>query len=525
MRMTKRVACVAVLAVLLPALAGANGVPEVADAAMNRDAAALRTLLAKRSDVNVAQADGSTALHWAVYWNDLEAVDLLLAAGANPKAATRLNATPLFLATQSGTPAMVARLLRAGVDVNAPFLSNGETALMVAARSGNVEIVSRLLEAGASVDAKETLRGTTALSWAAEENHAAVVSLLLSRGASPQAASKVVVGAARRGDDDADDPGPAPTGNANARGGVTPLMVATRERAVETIKVLLDGGAPINQQSGDGTTALIVALQNGDAAIARMLLDRGAAADMGNAKGWTPLFLAVKARSREIGTVPNPVIDQAALLDVIKLLVEKGANVNARTSVRSETYGAMAWLRDAGATPLLRAAYCADLPVMKYLLAHGADPLIATTDGTTTLMALTGVGYGDGFTKDIGTPDETYEALQLLVELGVPVNAANNDKVTALHGAAHKNFARGIEYLVAKGADMTAVSQFTAGTFIRAGSKGQTVLDWATGVMVNMQSSSYKTEAVAMVTRLMKEKGVAIEALTNTRGGGTAAAQ
>jgi ankyrin repeat protein len=511
------------LCTLAPArFAGAADDTVVADAVMHRDVSALRTLIAKRADVNAPLADGSTALHWAVYWNDLEAVDLLLGAGANPKAATRLNATPLFLATRSGTPAVVARLLSAGVDDNAPFLSNGETALMVAARSGNREIVARLLEAGANVDAKETLRGTTALSWAAEENHADIVSLLISRGASPQAASKVVVGAARRGDDDADDPGPAPTGNANARGGVTPLMVATRERAVETIKVLLDGGAPINQQAGDGTTALIVALQNGDAAIARMLLERGAAADMGNAKGWTPLFLAVKARSREIGTVPNPVIDQAALFDVIKLLVEKGANVNARTSVRSETYGATAWLRDAGATPLLRAAYCADLPVMKYLLDHGADPLIATTDGTTTLMALTGVGYGDGFTKDIGTPDETYEALQLLVGLGVPVNAANNDKVTALHGAAHKNFARGIEYLVEKGADMTAVSQFTAGTFIRAGSRGQTVLDWATGVMVNMQSSSYKTEAVAMVTKLMKERNIAIEPLTNTRGGGTA---
>ncbi len=296
-------------------------------------------------------------------------------------------------------------------------------------------------------------------------------------------------------------------------------MTAVREKGVETIDALLDAGAPINQKAGDGTTALIVALQNGDAAIAKHLIERGADVNSINGKGWTPLFLAVKNRSRETGTVPNPIVDPAALMDVIKMLVEKGADVNVRTKARSDQYGATAWLREPGATPLLRAAYCADLEVIKYLLAHGADPFIATTDGTTALMALTGVGYGDGFTKDVGTPEDTFEALKLLVEVGIPVNAANTDKVTALHGAAHKNFPRGIEYLVAHGADMTAVSNYTQGTFIRVGSKGQTVLDWASGVMVNMQSSSYKTEAVAMVTRLMKERGINLEILTNTKGG------
>ena len=297
------------------------------------------------------------------------------------------------------------------------------------------------------------------------------------------------------------------------------------KKGIETIEALLDGGADINQQAGDGTTALIVALQNGDAAIAKRLIERGADVNSANGKGWTPLFLAVKNRSREIGTVPNPVIDTAALMDVVKLLVEKGADVNARTKVRSDQYGATAFLREAGATPLLRAAYCADLEVIKYLLQHGANPHITTNDGTTALMALAGVGYGDGFTKDVGTPDETFEALKLLVEVGIPINAANTDKITALHGAAHKNFPRGIEYLVEHGADMTAVSNYTQGTFIRVGSKGQTVLDWATGVMVNMQSSSYKTAAVEMVTKLMKERGITLEILTNTKGGITVGAK
>ena len=524
--MSRKLLSVASLVCLFCAVVrGAGDETIVADAVKARDAAALRGLIAKGADVNGAEADGTTALHWAAYWSDLEAADLLIKAGAAADASTRLGATPLFLAVQRGNAPLTAKLLAAGADANKPFLSNGETALMVAARAGNLDTVTLLLDAGAAVNAKDTLRGTTALSWAAEENHAGIVSLLLARGADPKAASKVTAGGRGGGDDDAaDDPG-APAANANARGGVTALMVAVRERGIETIDVLLDGGADINQPAGDGTTALIIALQNGDAAIAKRLIARGADVNSANGKGWTPLFLAVKNRSREIGTVPNPVIDTAALMDVIKLLVEKGADVNVRTKVRSDQYGATAFLREAGATPLLRAAYCADLEVIKYLLANGANPHISTNDGTTPLMALAGVGYGDGFTKDVGTPEETFEALKLLVEVGIPVNAANTDKVTALHGAAHKNFPRAIQYLVEHGADMTAVSNYTQGTFIRVGSKGQTVLDWATGVMVNMQSSSYKTEAVEMVTKLMKERGITLEILTNTKGGITVGAK
>jgi uncharacterized protein len=515
-----------VVALLPLAMMAAGDGTAAADAVMNRDVAGLRVLIARHADVKTPQADGTTALHWAAHWDDVEAADLLIKAGADPKAANRFGATPLFLAAESGSPAMVAKLLAAGADPNPPFLSNGETALMVASRSGNVGSVRLLLDAKAGIETRETLRGTTALIWAAEQNHADVVSLLLSRGANPQAASRVTAGGRGGGDDDApDDPGAATISNANARGGVTALMVATREKGTETIKTLLDAGAPINQQAGNGTTALIVALQNGDAATAKLLIERGADVNLANAKGWTPLFLAEKARTREIGTVPNPVIDTAAMLNVIKLLVEKGADVNARTRAASELYGATSWLKDAGATAFLRAAYCADLEVIKYLLAHGADPTIPTRDGTTALMALTGVGYGDGFTRDFGTPEETFEALKLLVEVGIPINAANNDKVTALHGAAHKNFVKGIQYLVDHGADLTMVSQFKGGGLIRVGSRGQSVLDWATGVMVNGQSSSYKAEAVEVVTKLMNQQGIHLERLTTTRGGLNASAK
>jgi uncharacterized protein len=519
--MRKTLLSLGVLVAALPFAAFAAGGADTAvvDAAMNRDFAAVRTLIAQHANVKSAQADGSTALHWAAHWDNLDAVDALIKAGADAMAATRLGATPLFIAIEDGNPAMIKRLLAAGANVNAPFLSNGETPLMVAARTGNLESARILLDAGANIEAKDTFRETTALIWAAEQNHAQMVSLLLSRGANPQAVSKVTFPLGRaNADDDAVESADALPKNANAKGGVTALMVATREKATDTIRVLLDGGAPINERAGNGATALLVALQNGDAATAKLLVERGADLDLANGKGWNPLYLAVKARTREVGTVPNPVIDTSAMLDVIRMMLDKGANPNLRLKANTESYGATTWLKEAGATPFVRAAWCGDLEVMKLLLAHGADPMIAATDGTNALMALSGVGYGDGFTTDFGSPQESLEAMKLLLELGIPVNAVNKDKIAAIHAAAHKNFVLGIQYLADHGADFTLRSHYVS-QFERTGNNGNTVLDWATGVMVNGQSSSYKTEAVALVTKLMQERNIPIESLSTTKGG------
>lgn len=494
----------------------------IADAVEKQDFTAMKALMKKAgADVLTPQADGTTALHWAVYWDNVEAVDLLLKAGADVKAATRLGATPMSLAAETGNGPLIKRLLAAGVDVNAPFLANGETPLMLAARSGNLDAVGMLVEAGANLEAKDTFRETTALMWAAEQGHAKVAALLLAKGADPKAASKVTVPPARRPNATADDEpqdGAALAATANAKGGITALILATRERSHDTMKALLDGGAPIDQQTGNGSTALITALENGDAATAKLLIEQGANPSLANGKGWTPLFLAVKARTRETGTVPNPVIDTTAMMGVIKLLVEKGADVNARVKANTDLYGATTWLKEPGATALLRAAYCGDLEVVKYLKEHGADPLIATNDGTTALMALSGVGYGDGFTTDFGTPEDSLEVMKLLIEWGVPVNAQNSLKIAALHGAAHKNFVLGIQYLVDHGADLQMRSQW-ASSYERMGNNGNTVLDWATGIQVNLQSSTYKKEAVELVTALMKERNIPIEGLTTTKGG------
>ncbi len=123
---------------------------DIADAVMNQNGSSVSTLLAKKADVNAAQADGTTALHWAARWDDLEAARLLIRAGADPKAANHDGATPMFLASQNGSAAMIELLLKAGADVNAPVLAHGETALMLAARSGSVDAVKVLLDHGAT---------------------------------------------------------------------------------------------------------------------------------------------------------------------------------------------------------------------------------------------------------------------------------------------------------------------------------------------------------------------------------------
>jgi ankyrin repeat protein len=477
-------------AVLLAAcvpLAAFAGSP-VADAAANHDLAALKKLISAKADVNAVQLDGATALGWAVHWGNAEAVDLLLKAGADVKAANRLNATPLYLAAESGNDLLIGKLLAAGADPNQTVLSQGETPLMFAARSGKVEAVRLLLDSGANVEAAEKMSGSVALSWAAEQSHPEVLKLLIARGA------KV----------DTRTTGPTPE-----EAGITPLILATREGDLGSMKILLDAGAPIDQQSGNGNTALLVAALNGNAEALHLLLERGANPSIANKKGWTPLYLAVKARTMETGSMPNPQMDQDGLFEAIRGMLERGADVNARIGAKTDvrTHITPVWLQEGGGTAFLRAAFGGDLAVMKLLLAHGADPNITTTDHTTALMALSGVGYFEGFTHDFGTEEESLEAMKILIDKGATVNAANDSGLTALHGAAHKDFVKGIEYLAVHGADFTARSHFKS-QYDGRSVTGYIPLDWAEGVNIGPTSSSYHEAAAKLVAKLMVERNL-----------------
>ena len=523
------------------ATASALIVPEaapslVADAAQARDDNAIRALIAGGANVKAPQADGTTALHWAARWDDLELADVLLRAGADPAAATRVGATPLFLASQNGSRALIARLLDAGADANASFLAFGETPLMFAARTGSLDAVRLLLDRGAEVEATESRFGTSALMWAAEQNQLPVVTLLLERGADVNRRSAVRPPPPFQISKGATPPvkmakTPQPPGTASAppkpesrlSGGLSPIIFAAREGYLDLARLLLAHGATVNAMTADLSTPLLVAVQNGHYDMARLLVERGADVSAVNAKGWSPLYLAVKNRSSELGTLPVPPVE--GTYELIELLLARGANVNVRINSGTDTRASFRgiWLNEAGATPFFRASFTGDLQVMRLLLAHGADPRIPTGDGTTPLMALAGVGYSDVGIRDYGSAEQSLEAMRLLLDAGVPINAQNEQGLTALHGAAHKGFLPAIELLVARGADLTIKDN---GSDPTAPGQGLLALNWAEGVSVGGgQSSIYREDAVALIERLMKEKNISVDSARRVKGGQKRVAQ
>jgi len=511
----KRMIGLSCMAGLLSITAFGAAPSDVADAAMNKNKAAVKTLLQQKVDVNAPQADGATALHWAARNDDAEMADMLIKAGANVKAANREGATPLYAACVNGSATMVQKLLKAGVDPNGTLLLNGETPLMICTRTGNVEAMKVLIDAGANVSAKDTLRETTALMWAAEQNHPDAIRLLVSKGADVNAQGKKF--APKKGryvDMDAAPEAPTFTG------GLTPLVIAAREDALDSVKLLLDLKADPNIPSADGSTALLVAVQNGLYDVANYLVEHGADINKQNVKGWSPLYLAVKHRTVESGTIPVPNADQA--MPFIKVLLDRGVDVNVRSKADTDIRNGFraTWLVETGATPFLRASLCGDIEVMKLLLAHGADPTINTADGTTPLMAVAGVGYAEGFIHDI-SEETTIEAMKLILDLGADVNAQNKKGMTALHGAAHKADLAEIQLLVDRGADL-GIKDGGNDRFGGTGSKkadGLLPLNWAEGVPIGPQSAIYHAEAVDLITKLMKEKGVPLPTTVRTVGG------
>jgi len=542
----------ALVALSLAAFGGASS--PVADAAMKRDRAAVRTLIDRKTDVNAPQADGATALQWAAYNNDLETADILITAGANVKAASREGATPLYLASLEGSAGMIDKLLKAGADAN-EVGPQGESPLMLASRSGNLEAMNVLLAHQADVNAKDKLRGTTSLMWASEQGHPAAVKLLIAHGADIAAVSQpdtrnarnnIQVGLQqqfkknkaneRRRGGLADDPnatgddvsdegtlyarGPAPTDG----GGLTALVYAARQDCGECASVLLDAGADVNQKTHYGWTALLTATQNKHYQLAAYLLDKGANPNIANNGGWTPLYLATDNRNIEYGDYPvrTPDTDH---LGYIKLLLDKGANVNARIcglkstpdaclgdTTETRTNFTMQWLLEDGATAFLRAAQSGDVTLMKLLLAHGADPKIFTAHEVTPLAVAAGIGWVQGITFE-WSEKETLEAVKMCLDLGIDVNFQDEDGRAALHGAAHKGRPDVIQLLADRGAKLDIRDLGSRDS--RGVNTGKTwiPIDWARGlVRVGVQSALPQPEAEKLLVKLMTEKGLPIPA-------------
>jgi uncharacterized protein len=519
------------LVLLMAGFATAAGRSAVADAVMKGDRATLRALLQQRADVNAPQADGATALHWAAYRNDLEAADLLIRAGASAKATNREGASVLSLACINGSAPMIERLLNAGADAN-ERLPNGETPLMMAARTGNVDALGVVLRHGGDVNAKETLRGTTALMWAAAESHPAAVKLLIDHGADINAGSNAApkgrtaylapaaVERARQFAEESERTPRTPRrGESEADGGgLTSLVFAARRGDIESIKILVDAGADINQATQYGWTPLLTATQNKHYIAADFLLEHGADPNIANKGGWTPLYLATDNRNIEGGDYPvrKPDVDHFVF---IKKLLDKGANPNARAidSTETRTIFTMQWLYEDGATPFLRAAQSGDLKLMKLLLEYGADPLIATKNGDTALMVAAGIGWVEGVTFE-WSPKENLEAVKMCLELGIDVNAADRDGRTALHGAAHKGRNAVVQLLVDRGARLDARDKGSRDT-INGELLGYSwqALDYADGlVRVGVQSAVAHPDTAALLRKLMTEHGLAVPPANRT---------
>ncbi len=597
MRTTRRqdgfVVIVAAVLVGFVAISEAAAKSDVADAAARGDKVAVQSLIAKKADVNAPQADGATALHWAVFKGDKELVDALIRAGANPKAANRAGSTPLWLACVNGDAAIIKTLLVAGADPNEK-LPLGRTPLMTASRTGNVEAMKVLVEAGAEVNAKETLRGTTALMWAADEGHAPAVKFLIESGANIAAQSnpaqrgrgpalgkandprKAVAaqgaalaagnaldlrqiretagdertgadaaggraggaaatgragGAGRgrtptgaAGDDQLDDAAAAAVGFArrtpapNDGGALTPLVYAARANNLETVKVLLAAGADVNQTTGYGWSPLLVATQNRYYKLGAYLLDNGANPNLPHKGGWTPLYLATDNRNIENGDYPVRRGDMDHL-DYIKLLLDKGADVNARVKDSTETRTVFTnqWLDENGATAFLRASQSGDIELMKLLIARGADPKINTALGVTPLQVAAGIGWVEGITYE-WSPKATFETVKMLIELGVDVNAQADTGRTALHGAAHKGRTDVIQILVDNGAKLD--TRDYGNTDNRGGKLAVhtwQAVDYADGlVRVGVQSAIGHPEAGALLRKLMTDAGLQAPPLGRT---------
>jgi len=480
----------------------------------------------QKADVNAPQADGATALHWAVYRDDLATVDLLLKAGANPKAANQYGATPLSLAAESGKSAIVQRLVEAGADPN-ERLANKETVLMMAARTGDVATMQLLLDRGADVNAKEALRGTTALMWAASQKHPAAVKLLVDRGADVGAVSDPAWQDRPVRYGKATDPRPSQGRNqdlvvsqvgprsirAKEGGGLTALVFAVRENDLESAKVLLAGGADVNQVTRYGWSPLLVATQNRNYQLASYLLDHGANPNLTNKGAWSPLYLAVDNRNIEGGDYPVPKGDMDSL-EFIKKLIDKGADVNWRVqeSTWFRTVFTSQWVHEDGATAFWRASQSSDLVVMKLLLAHGANPNIATNVGVTPLQVAAGIGWVEGVTYE-WSKEANVEAVKLLLSLGNDPNAQAQTGRTALHGAGHKGATQVIQILVDAGArlDLRDYGQTGNDAGGRLAYHKYLPVDYADGLIrIGTQSAIIQPEAGALLRKLMTERGMPV---------------
>ena len=447
----------AVVLLLAPGSVGATdeGDLGLVQAARNRDTAAVKALLGQGAEVDETEPDGATALHWAAYRDDDATVEVLVRAGANANAVNDYGVTPLWLACQNGSAAVVERLLKSGADPNIAHVS-GVTPLMAASRVGGVAAVRELLGHGAEVNAREGKRWQTALMWAVAQRHGEVARALIEGGADVHARSRlrrmtVNTGIAANGPIAWRREAP-PHLVERDEGGYTPLLFAARNGDVEVARILLAGGANVNDVAPAGTSALVVAIHSGHYPLGRFLLDRGADPNAAGA-GYTALHAAILRGS----------------LEAASALLAHGADPNAvlknGTPQRRNSDDYALWWSFAGATPLWLAARYLEPDIMRLLVANGANPEVGK-ERSTRLIAVSNGLSGHGRSGDSQRAltltqvekERALEGVRLVLQLGADVNAADEQGDTALHKAASRGLDRVAQLLVENGAKLDATN-------------------------------------------------------------------
>ena len=441
----------------------------LANLAMKGDRAGALALIKQKVNVNVAQGDGMTALHWAAMKNDLALTEALLAAGADVKATTRVEAlTPLLVASGTGNAPVIAALLKAGADANAPN-DLGSTPLMLASGSGNVDAVKALLTAGANVNAKDAKMGQTALMFAAGLNRDAVIRALAAKGADLNAVS-VVTRLQKALFDEEGNPIPAPRAGqvtAQAQGGAaatfmggwSALHFAARDGSMAAVKALAESGANVSiPGAGDKTSPLVMAIENGHFDLAKYLVEKGADVTVANDSGLTPVYAVVDVQWAPVAwaPVPDTTKQKTSYMDLLKILADHGANVNTKLTqglwYRPADHN-QAWVKLGGSSAFWRAAQSTDLEAMKFLAAHGANVKDVSAQKDTALMMAAGVGWAGNFSTN--APGSYLPAVKYMVEdLGIDINAVDQLGYTAVMGAAYRGDNEMVEYLVSKGAKL-----------------------------------------------------------------------
>jgi ankyrin repeat protein len=475
--------------------------PLVEAAHAGDDAKATALLTAQpHPDVNQKTSDGTSALHWAVYHNDVSLIDRLLALGADANANNDYGSAPLSEAAVVGNPAVVKKLLKAGANVESAN-GDGQTALMITARTSNLDVAKLLLDHGAKVNARERWRGQTALMWAAAESQPEMVRLLIKHRAGVNERSDLTNFERQVTSE--------PRMQARPSGGLTPLLFAARKGCLDCARYLVAAGADVNLTDPDGVAPLLLATLNFNFDVAAFLVQHGADVDKWDLWGRTALYGAIDMNTLPVGgRADRPPSSATTGLQLIDILLKAGANPNPQLklfppyrSLRDDR-GADTVLT-VGATPLLRAAKAGDIAAMKLLLTHGANPNLPTATGVTPLMAAAGNGSSNLDTRGrYKTEAQAVDAVNVLLASGVDINQRDNNGQTALYGAATWGWNDLVKTLAARNADLSIKD-----------ARGRTAADIAMGTNGGGSGRASVTphpETAALLKQLMAGAGAPV---------------